>query len=280
MGAITDLSDLVNLFTGGGSANPQVIPFFKDSRVDSAAAQATVAGRYTSLWRYEGSHAGAPVPTTVAAPDNTTDGGLKQTDPGGGRQLWLVGANASCAVLGTLILYDRLLHIGGLSGTSTSAQTVGGTLGRYTGAESAGNQIWVEINTAIGATGTTITASYTDQDGNTGSTSVAANIGSTGLNEAQRIIPLPLAQGDTGVEAVASVTLTATTGTAGNFGVVVARPLAFIEIGVAGAGAIRSFLTDRPGPVEIKTDACLALAWLANGTTAPRLMGQISLVEK
>ena len=62
---------------------------------------------------------------------------------------------------GILVLYDRLLHIGGLNATTTAAQTVGGSLSRYTGG--AGNQIWVEIYTQIGTTATTITANYTNQ---------------------------------------------------------------------------------------------------------------------
>ena len=215
MGALVDLSDIVNRTTGGNSGTPETIFFYRDSRVDAAAAVATVAGRVTSLWQYEGTPSGGAAPTTVAIPDNATIGGLLQADPGGGRQKWLLGITGSAGVSGTIILYDRLLHIGNLSGTVTTAQTVGGSLGRYT--DGIGNQIWIEVYTQIGATSTTITASYTDQDGNSGSTTTATAIGNTGLREAQRIIPLPLASGDSGVRAVASVTLAATTGTAGGF---------------------------------------------------------------
>lgn len=279
MAALTDLSDIINRVTGGNSGTPEHLFFYRDSRVDSAAAVATVAGRMTSLWQYEGVPSGGAAPGAVAAPDNTTAGGLKQADPGGGRTKWLLGATASSSAAGTLILYDRLLHISGLSGTSTSAQTVGGTLGRYTGSESSGNQIWVEIYTQIGTTATTVTASYTDQDGNASSTTTATAIGGTGLREAQRIIPLPLASGDTGVRAVASVTLAATTGTAGDFGVSIVRPLAVLPIGLLGAGTVRDFIAGLPSIQEIKTDACLALAWLANTTTAPQVTGSIHCIE-
>lgn len=277
MAAIADLSDLLNRATGGNSGTPEPIFFFKDARVDSAAAVATVAGRYTSLWMYEGSPSGGPAPTTVAIPDNTTDGGLKQTDPGGGRTKWLVGGWIACNTPGTFILYDRLLHIGGLSGTVTTAQTVGGTLTRNTGG--VGNQIWVEIYTQIGTTATTITASYTDQDSNTGQTSTATAIGGTGLREAQRIIPLPLAQGDYGVEACASVTLAGTSGTAGNFGVSIVRPLLSIPCPAAGVGNIADLIAARPGPIAIDTDACLALAFIANTTTVPFTVGSLNFVE-
>lgn len=128
MAALTDLSDLVNRRTGGNSGTPEDIFFYKDSRVDAAAAVATIAGRYTSLWQYEGCPSGGAAPGAVAEPLETTTGGLLQTDPGGGRTKWLLGMTAAASVAGTLILYDRLLHISGLSGTNTGAQTVAGTL--------------------------------------------------------------------------------------------------------------------------------------------------------
>lgn len=279
MAALTDLSDVINRITGGNSGTPENLFFYKDARVDAAAATAPVAGRMTSLWQYEGTPAGGAAPTTVAIPDNTTDGGLKQTDPGGGRQKWLLGGTSVALVSGTVILYDRLLHIGNLSGTVTTAQTVGGTLTRYTGTESVGNQIWIEIYSLIGTTATTVTAQYTDQDGNTTITSTATAIGGTGLREAQRIIPIPLATGDTGVRGCDNVDLLATTGTAGNFGVSIVRPLGFFTMGVAGIGTIRDMITGLPTVPEIKTDACLALAWMSNSTTIPQIFGSVHMIE-
>lgn len=279
MAAITDLSDLINLLTGGGSAAPQLPYFWKDSRVAGAAAVATISGRMTSLWTYEGAPAhGAAPGGSVLIPDNTTNGGLKQTDPGGGRQLWLGGISMTPNIPGTLILYDRLLHISGFSGTVTSAQNVAGTLTRYT--NGIGNQIWVEVYTQIGASSTTITASYTDDGGTSGNTSQAVAIGNTGLREVGRIIPINLATGDIGVQACASVTLAATTGTAGDFGVTIAHPLAFVPCPLAGIGVLVDFISGLPGLVEVKTDACLAFAWMPNGTTAPIILGNVSLIEK
>lgn len=277
MTALTNLSDLINKATGGSSGAPENLFFYKDARVAGAAAAATIAGRYTSLWLYEGVPSHGAAPGAVAIPTNATQGGLKQTDPGGSAEKFLLGAVATAQAAGTLILYDRLLHISGLSGTSTSPQTVGGTLTRYT--SGAGNMIWVEVYTQIGASSTTITASYTDQSGNSGNTTPAVAIGNTGLREAQRIIPLTLAAGDTGVQAVASVTLAATTGTAGDFGVTVAHPLLIIPISTAGGGSLRDCISALPGPIEIETDACLAWAWLANGTTAPQVFGSLHMID-
>lgn len=278
---LDDLSDIVNRLTGGNNGAPEDIWFSKNDRVAGAAAANTISGRLTSLWEYEGSPShGGVSPTTVAVPDNTTAGGLKQTDPGGSRKKRLLGMQVGASTVGTLLLLDRLLHKSGLSGTVTTAQGVGGTLTRYTGAESVGNMVFVEIYTQIGTTGTTAVINYTDQDGNS-ATSPAFGIGATNNREAQRLIgPIPLAAGDTGVRAVADIDLVASTGTAGDFGIIIARPLLAVGLGGAGVGGMRDLLGGLPEIQEIKPDACLMLAWLAAGTAPPRMMGSVSMIEK
>lgn len=278
MGVITDLSSLVNLLTGGGSAAPQYPNFWKDARVSGAAAVATIAGRMTSLWQYEGSPAHGAAPGAVAIPVASTNGGLKQTNPGGGRQLWLGGVSMCPNTVGTIILYDRLLHISGFSGTTTSAQNVGSALTRYT--NGIGNQIWIEIYTQIGASSTTITANYTNDAGTASRTTQAIAFGNTGFREANRLLPMNLQSGDIGVQAVASVTVLATTGTAGDFGVNIVHPLAYIPCPLGGTGVLIDFISGLPGLVEVLTDACLSLAWVANSTAAPTILGNISLIEK
>jgi hypothetical protein len=277
MAALTDLSDLINRATGGNSGTPQNVFFHKAARIAGAAATATIAGRPASLWLYDGLPGAGVAPTTVAAPDNTTAGALPFASAGGGRQSWMTQAWATALNAGTLILYDRLLHIGGLSGTVTTAQTVGGTLTRNTGG--AGNIVFAEIYTIIGTTSRTITMSYTDQDGNTGQTSTAVLIGATGFREVTRAIMLPLAAGDTGVRAVADVTLSATTGTAGNFGITVGKPIAYMGVGTAGAPGWRDYVTGMPGIPEIEAGACLSLLWYPTTTVAPEIFGGYAIVE-
>jgi hypothetical protein len=284
MAAITDLSDLLNISTGGGAASPQLITRFHENRVAAAAAAAPVAGRWTSLFGYDTTLGRGVTPTTGAIPNNTSSGGMRQVNPGGSRQLWLTGCGAATAQAGVFMLYDRLFEIGGLSGTSISAQAVQGNpaspaLTRYT--DGVGVRAAVEIYTAIGATARTITMSYTNEAGTSGQTSLATGIGGTGLNEAQRWIPLALAAGDTGIRAIDTVTLSATTGTAGNFGIVIYKPIAFIPIAAAGVAALVDMLASGWGPVEIKSNACLHWAFLANTTSAlTQSFQSINIVEK
>jgi hypothetical protein len=277
MAALTDLSDLINRASGGNSGTPQNQFWYKAARIAGAAPPATIAGRPASLWTYDGQPGGGVAPTTVAAPDNTTAGALPFVSAGGSRQSWMTQAWATGLVGGTLILYDRLLHIGGLDGTVTTAQTVGGSLTRNTGGD--GNIVFAEIYTQIGATARTITMEYTDQAGNTGQTSTAVAIGGTGFREQTRAIFLPLAAGDTGVRAVASVTLSATTGTAGDFGVTVGKPIGYIGVGAAGAPGWRDYVTGLPGIPDIPAGACPSTLWIPATVTAPEIFGGYSIVE-
>jgi len=280
MAAIADLSDYVNRATGGNSGTPENIFWYKQPYI-AATIDTWAAGLMYSMWKYDGFPGPGATPTTVAAPTSSTAGAMPFTDPGGGRQKWLmtagmitVGPNA-----GGVFLYDRLLHIGSLDGTVTTAQTVGGSLTRHTGG--AGNQIWIEIYTAVGTTNRTITASYTNQSGTSGRTTQAvlfgASAGNPG-NDANLMIQLPLQAGDTGVQAVASVTISATTGTAGNFGVTVASPIAFIPFDDNG-GAMRNFATGMPGLPEIESGACIASAVYAMTTTEAPVYGALGMVE-
>lgn len=275
MAAIADVSD----FLAKGSsttAPPQNVFAFKSARIAGAAATATIAGRPASLWRYDGSTSGGGVPGAVNVPTNATPGALPFVDPGGGREAILTQFWATGLVGGTLILYDRLLHVSSAAwGNAAGPHAVGGAITRNTGG--AGNFAMVEIYTLIGTTSRTVTMSYTDQGGDPG-TSPAVPIGGTGFREVTRAIYLPLASGDTGVRGVTSITLSAGTGIAGVMGVTIGRPIAYAGIGAPGAPGWRDFLTGLALP-KIDPGACLALLWIPTTTTAPEITCGYGIVE-
>jgi hypothetical protein len=272
MAAIQNLSDLINRGTGGNSGTPEIINVFKAGRVAGAAA-VTQAGFQSSLFLYDGSPSHGAAPGAVRIPDATTNGGLKQTNPGGGRTKWLVYANFASRVAGTLIIYDRLLDISGLDGTNLGAQAVGGAITRYT--DGVGNFAFAEIYTQLGGTQTTFTLAYTDQGG-AASTTQAQQIGNTNYREVQRAITAPLQVGDTGIQGVTSVTLAGSTTTAGNFGITIGHPLVVIPCPGAGYATPVNAIDQT---VEVKTGACLALLWLASVSTPPDLYGQVGFIE-
>jgi hypothetical protein len=282
MAAITDLSDLINRQSGGNSGTPSNLFFHKVPRITGVAAATTVAGRGASLWQYDGVPAGGAVPTAVAIPDRSLQGALPFLVATGGRDTHLIGASITPTPSGMFLLYDRLMHIGGLSGTSTADQTIQGSpaspaLTRNTGG--AGNIAWYEIYTLIGVTSTTLTMTYTNQAGTAAQTSTI-NIGATNFREATRAQRIPLAAGDTGIRAIEKVKLTATTGTAGNFGITLAQPLAWIPAGLAGSAGWRDYTTGLPGIPVIDPDACLGLMFITTSTVAPEVWGCLATIEK
>jgi len=279
MAAISSLSSLINLATGGSAGAPEADFWFKNGRV-SGTNVSPVAGRWFTLWNCDGYPSGGATPGAAAVPTVATLGALQFTNPAAGKEKWLIHSGAASNAVGTVILYDRLLHNGGLSGTVTTAQTVQGTtpspaITRYT--SGTGNVLLIEIYTLIGATATTLTVYYTD-DTNTARTSTIT-FGGTSNREANRAQIVPLAAGANGVKACEKVQLTATTGTVGNFGVTIARPICYMPIGVAGAMGWRDFTTGLPTIPKIETDACLSFYFFSNGTTSPELFGMLGMVE-
>jgi hypothetical protein len=234
-----------------------------------------------SAWTYDGMPAGGAVPTVGAIPDRTTQGALPFTPPAGSRDKYLISAGVTSLGPGIYLLYDRLFHIGGLSGISTAVQDVQGSpaspaLTRNTGG--AGNMVWYEIYTTIGTTTANLTMNYVDQNGDSASSTM--NIGASNFREVTRAQRIPLAAGDTGVQSVTSVQLSASTTTAGNFGITIAQPLAWIPVNVGGTSGWRDYTTGLPGIPTINPDACLALAYISASATPPEISAAATFVEK
>ena len=117
--------------------------------------------------------ANGAIPSSVAACDKSLLGAMPFTNPAGGGKNGCSPRKGLGSARHPRLLYDRLLHIGGLNATTTTAQTVGGSLCAIRAGH--GNQIWVEIYTQIGSTATTITG-YTNQAGTSGRTTLAADV--------------------------------------------------------------------------------------------------------
>lgn len=223
---------------------------------------------------------GGAAPTTAAVPGRTIAGALGQGNPA--TNLYLSRMDVSSQTGGMFMLYDRLSHQGGLSGTTTGAQTTNlptAALTRYT--SGVGVHAAIEIYSAVGSTGTTLTTSYTNQAGTSGQTSQAIAFGGNGHKEATIFQPISLAQGDSGVRAVASVTIPASTLTAGNFGVTLLKPLALFPVqSVLDSQAWDAVITGCGNLAQVQTDACLCLAFMAsNSTGVGPLLGQVLLIE-
>jgi hypothetical protein len=189
--------------------------------------------------------------------------------------------NSSGTAGATVVAIDLLNVSGGLSGTVTTEQTTNlptAALTRHTGGD--GVFIGIVIYTAVGTTGTTISVRYTNQAGTANRTSTVTTFGATGFREAARLIQIPLQAGDTGARSVEGVTVTATTGTAGNFGVCLFKPLMTFSLdsttgtmpidAVSSGGMIGSM-------AEFDDDACLT--FMAFTPISQSINGALLLAE-
>lgn len=234
----------------------------------SIASLATIAGRTYDTWT-----TAPPVgtaPTTATNPTSATTGALAPPQNAGTGLDWrIVSSRFSALSPGVYIVCDRQGHMGGLSGTVTTAQTVDVSA---SGRNSTGIGCWIALTiyTQIGTTATTVTASYNDSD-TVSRTTTAVVLGGTGFREAGRTILLPFDPASTagGVTYIANATVLATTGTAGNFGISIIQPLFAILVpdtsGVASAAGFISGCSGGGIP-KIPDDACLFVMPISTST--------------
>lgn len=203
-------------------------------------------------------------PTTAAALDNSSVGGLFHSAHSGRMVIASVSPSQRVDIpvdfvgpTPAMLLIDALSHQGGLSMNTASEQTTNlptAALTRYT--DGVGVMIGVHVISGGNSTDFTLTASYTDQDGNAGQT---ATVYVTDTPSLGSFYIAQLAAGDTGARSVESVTVSVATGSAGNLSIVLFKPLAIIPRCYGG----RLLAHEIPGwNTGIHTDAHLELLFV------------------
>ena len=250
--------------------------------IDKASIANAAAGQYHSLWRATGQPGQGAIPAAAANCNQSTTGSLtfsQQTAPAKSYLAYLEAASSNSAM--TLEVHDRLMHMGGLNGTLTTAQTVGINFDGVTAdnmAERIGDadysdiQWWLEWYTDTGSTVVTATVAVTYSDGTTGNltgVSLAATRRASFMQSLNGLIPAAAA--GKFIRAVNTVTLSATTGTASNFGVTATRLRGTLFIPIANA----KFSADWANlPIStIPNSACPFIAMLSSTTTTGTLRG-------
>jgi hypothetical protein len=174
-----------------------------------------------------------------------------------------------------LMLVDMQGYYPGISMNVATAQTLIGTPTlRY--ANGAGVRAYLAITATSGATAHNLSMSYTNQAGTAGRT-MPVTVSCT----ASAIVPhithsgtaannygpfLPLANGDTGIQSVQTVTLSAASG-AGTAALVLARPLLTIPLTTAAVASERDFLNQIPSLPRVQDGACLTWLYFAGAAT-------------
>ena len=245
--------------------------------IDKASLSNTVAGQFHSLWRATGQPGQAAVPAAAAVCTNALTGALQFAQQVAPATSYLAILEGLCSNSpSTLEIHDRLMHMGGMSGTVTTAQTanvdVDANLAtsnldiRKGDANYSDIQWWLEWYTDTGSTAVTATVNVTYNDGSSGN---LTGISLAATRRASFMVPLngsiPSADSGKYIRDVNTVTLSATTGSAGSFGVTATRYRAALYKPVANA----RFTADWAGLglPEIPNSSCLMLIQIA-GTTS------------
>jgi hypothetical protein len=242
--------------------------------IEKASISNTTVGGTWSMFRATGVPGQGAIPTTAAVCTSALTGAMgfaNQTAPATSYLAWLklATSNASMGVE----VHDRLAHMGGLSGTVTTAQgalTLAGVAADRIGDTNYSDvSWWLEWYTDTGATAVNATVNVTYNDDTTGNLAAIA-LGATA--RAGRMYPLISAVAGKFIKAVNSVTLSATTGTAGNFGITATRQRTGIETFVANKAETMDWAL--LGLPKIENDACLTLVAVCSTTTTGTLRGQ------
>lgn len=269
--AISTLDGIVNAL---GNNSSRIV-------LDKASIASQGAGTFVSMWRATGQPGQGAIPGAAAVCNNTTVGGVgftQQTLPATSYGAYFEAATGNASM--TVEMHDRLAHMGGLNGTLTTAQTVGidfsalssdNMAGRIGDANYSDIQWWLEWYTATGSTAVTATVAVTYNDATTGTLSVAL----AATRPASLMIPLngliPAAGAGKYIRAITTVTLSATTATAGSFGVTATRPRLAIGTPIANYKVTADWAA--LGLPEILNGSCLFPVVLTSTTSSGTVRG-------
>lgn len=243
--------------------------------IDKASLANQTAGQLCSLWRATGFPAQGAIPTTPAVPTNATVGSVgfaNQTAPATSYIGWLSAASSNNGT--SVEIYDRLAHNGGLVLNVTTPQTITGldlsTIGvsasRIGEADYSDVQWFLEIYADGGATASNATINVTYDNGTTENLNVLSVGGTRRIGNLLPLRPLiPTGSQARNIRGINSVTLSASTGTAGNFGFTAVRQRCALSLPVANMGFNHDWAL--LGLPSVPNDACLMFAVL-NGTTS------------
>lgn len=257
--------------------------------IDKATISNQAANTYVSTWRATGQPGQGAIPAAAAVCAHGLTGSVgftQQTSPATSYAAWMNVVCGNSAM--TIEMHDRLAHMGGLSGTVTTAQTVGIDINTMAGTNNMAARKgdanfsdvlwWLEWYTATGATAVTATVNVTYSDGSTGNltgVSLAATRPAGFMQPLNSYIPA--AQSGLYIRGVNSVTLSATTGTAGSFGVTATRPRCVMPSPLLNFK--QTFDWAALGLPEIYNDSCLFFVALTSTTSSGTIRGGGKIVH-
>jgi hypothetical protein len=252
--------------------------------LDKAALSNQIANNLCSVWRATGQPGQGAIPgTTPVIPTKSTLGAIdftNQISPVTSYLLWGLVYSGNSG--GAIEFHDRIAHMGGLVLNITTSQTITGLdisasglnppAGRLGASDFSDVQWYLEVYSDGGATASNATVNVTYDDDSSGNLNVIA-VG--GTLRAGRFIPLtpfiPTGSQGKKIKRINSVILSASTGTAGNFGFTCTRQRTGVPMGLAGTP---SKITWQDGSSEVPNDSCLMIVVNCGASSSGTIRGQ------
>jgi len=251
------------------------------------AVTAAMPGRSYSIMIPSQTTEGAGFWTSFRLADKAPGGAGQQPAPGGeaynsaspgalpvgyatGRTL-LGRLDLFCPNYGQVMLFDMLVAMSGLSGTLLTPQGVSlPALPRYDTPDG-GVEAYLEWYTITGTTARNLTVTGTALDGDPMTLDMPVAGGPT----VRQMTHIPPAPGRPGWRTITQVQWDASTGTAGNFGITLLKPIRKVTVG-PGIDSALDFL--RVGLAEFLPDACLSAGLLASGSASGVVSGEYTVL--
>lgn len=202
-------------------------------------------------------------------------GAIPFNNPTSPATLHMLSFGAGGPTLGTLMLYDRLWHVGGISLTVNTLQTFTGVLAPTRHVDGVNNLLLIEITTATTATAATLTVTYT----NTLDQTKTATIALAAAEPVNRCYFLNLAAGDVGIKTIVSCQLSVAK-TAGVANLVLLNAAEIVAVPwAANQWTERDLVLQMANLPRILDDAHLTLMVLASTTSTGIITGRLQLAE-
>lgn len=276
--AITTYDGLVAAY-----ATAEIITLSKATVVTQAA------GGQSSLWRATGWPIQGAIPTATGTTCITSllgtylaNGQTEAYTVATGLTAYLGTSNLSESLAGGFMLYDRIMHNGGLVANVTSLTAitgfnVSGISDRLIATDYSNLHWYAEIYTDIGTTGGLVTVNY-DSPTLTGQTCTVTIGGASPANQDSRVFRIFPATGHP-IKLINSVRLTTSTGTAGSWGITACRPIAYQTVpALTQGGSDRDFAAIGM-TVLASVGSCLFHIVTTSTTSTGQVDGMIAVIK-
>lgn len=245
------------------------------TRMFSKGTTTVAAQAWHSTWTIGTLPSAASSPTTAATCSSASAGALAFTNATIGT-IRVVELCASSDLPRPYYLYDRLAHMGGLSGSTTLTQTVGVDVSSLTTriGQSGYSEVewWLEWYTSTGTTSVVATITYTNGAGTSGRTT---NVTIPSSTISRRMIRIIGSNGEP-IKSIQSIQHVSTGGT-GNYGVTAMRCVTSATTTTTSTSCMIDWY--ELGLPSVPNDACLFFVVYTPTATSTLFEGAITFID-